>query len=410
MTSETLLKPSDARPDHVLEELYWDGDVREYARSGPHDDPYLNVAGLFDGPDIIYARGAYRGYPGWLLKRNEHVAQAFMDHEHFSSAFGEVGTMLGVDWRQNPLEIDPPDHRKYRQLLQPIFNPSAINKIEGMVRDVCRELIGRIRDRDGCDFTADFAAYFPSYVFLNLMGMPLDALPQFLAWENAFMRAPDPQDRVTALKSIVGYFEEYTAEKRAAPGEDLVSHIVTSEIDGRRLNHGEVMGMCVVLYLGGLDTVMSSLGWYFNHLAGDPELQQILREDPSRIPAAVDELLRAFGVVALKRVVTRDFEFHGVAMKKGDLVSLATYLASRDPKAFPDPHRIDIDRNARHVTLATGVHNCLGIHLAKREIRIVLEEWLAAFSGIRIAEGQRPHWHSDGVWGIHALPLTWDRR
>jgi cytochrome P450 len=196
-----MLRPSDIRPDHVPVKLYWDQDIREYARTGPYDDPYLNVSRLFGGPDILYARGAYRGYPGWLLTRNDHIAEAFMDHAHFSSAFGELGALLGVDWRQNPLEMDPPEHRHYRQLLQPHFNPSAINGIDNMVRGVCRELIGKIRDRGGCDFIADFAAYFPSYIFLNLMGMPLEALPQFLECDLPRCNRSSPISRIMQPKS-----------------------------------------------------------------------------------------------------------------------------------------------------------------------------------------------------------------
>ena len=123
----------------------------------------------------------------------------------------------------------------------------------------------------------------------------------------------------------------------------------------------------------------------------------------------MDELLRAHGVTAQLRLVTRDIEFHGVHMRAGDMVSIPTFLASRDDRAYADPHRIDIDRKPRHLTLATGPHNCLGIHLAKREIKIVLEEWLSRTSSIRITEGDSYRWQNHGVWGVSYLPLSWER-
>jgi len=396
-------------PAHVPADLAWDHDVIKFA-SG-FDDPFIGLADhLHAGPDIVYARGTLRSEPGWLLTRHAHIEEAHLRPDLFSSDnWAQTRELLGVDWAMNPLEIDRPAHTAYRMILQPWFTPRAITALEPMVRQVCRELIAKLEDRDGCEFISEFAQLFPSYIFLSLMGMPRERLPEFLAWEEMFFRAKDNAERAAGLGAIGDYLAEFTAEKRANPGDDLVSAIVTAKIDGRPLNHGEVMGMTMNLYAGGLDTVLSSLGWYFRYLAGDPELQARLRADPQDIPAAVEEFLRAFGITSDRRIVAQDCEFHGVVMKKGDWVALPTGLAGRDPREWPNPHVIDIDRRPRHVTLARGVHVCLGMHLARREIKIVLEEFLSRFSNIRTPEGEKALWHLEGVWGVHHLPLIWDR-
>ena len=406
--TDSLTRP-DWLPAHVPQELAWDGVISAFAST--FEDPFVGVSDhLHAGPDIIYARGHFRDQPGWLLTRHSHIEDVFADHELFSSAdWAQTRDLLGVDWALNPLEIDPPMHGVYRDVLKPWFSPSAVNALERRVRQICRELIARFEDKGGCEFISEFASLFPSYIFLSLMGMPRDRLPEFMRWEHMYFRGETQEIRAAGLRAIFDYLASYAAERRADPGDDLVSAIVTAQVNGRPLDDGEVMGMAMVLYTGGLDTVLSSLGWYFRHLAGDQPLQARLRAHPEDIPRAVDEFLRAFGITGNRRRVTRDCDFHGVRMKKGDWISLPTFLASRDAREFPDPHIIDLDRRPRHVTLARGVHFCLGAHLARREIRVVLEEFLARFTNIRIPAGERARWHAEAVWGIDHLPLEWDR-
>ena len=214
--------------------------------------------------------------------------------------------------------------------------------------------------------------------------------------------------RAWGARSILHYLEGHVEQRQREPRKDLMTAIINGQVKGRPLNHGEILGMVMTLYFGGLDTVLSSLGWYFRHLATDQALQTRLRDNPDDIPAAADELLRAFGVVGTHRVVVEDMEFHGLNLKKGEIVMVPGWLASRDEREYPDPHKIDPDRKARHLTLATGVHNCLGAHLARREIKIVLEEWLSSFQSIRIAPGKPQTWDATGVWAMTELWLDLD--
>lgn len=408
MNAQFELRPQ-VRPDHVPDHLFWDHDLSEFAAG--LEDPFHLSRHLQDAPPFVFARGASYGQPGWIPTRYDVLEEVFMNARTFSSTEGnDITLMLGVDWRLNPLEYDPPVHGKYRRVIQSIFMPGEVAKLDGMIRDVLYGLLARIEHREGCEFVEDFASEFPSRVFLNLMGLPHEMLLQFLSWEHDFLRAPDMEDRVKAARSIKDFLEDFVARRRAEPPRgDLTSVILQGQVDGKPLTHGETMGMCMVLYLGGLDTVMSSLGWHFRYLATHPELQQRLRDRPEDIPGAVEDLLRAHGVTMTRRVVTEDVEFRGARLKKGDWVVLPTAVASRDPERFPDPDRVDPDRKARHMTFASGAHNCLGIHLAKREIRLVLEEWLKRFSDIRIPEGEAPRWHTKAVWGINHLPLQWTR-
>lgn len=410
---ETMTGTKSAFPPHVPEELRWDHDIDRYAAE--LDDPFLGAARLHQGEPIFFASGATRGRPGWIVTPYALIEEVFTRHDLFSSVgHTDVRGLLGVDWYLNPLEIDPPEHKAYRSVLQPLFQPKKVKELEDDVRQICEELIAPLKARKNCDFIKDFAQLFPSYVFLRLVDLPRDLLPQFLEWEDSFMRAPDIERRIKAARAIKDYLESVISSRRENPGSDLISFIVTTEIqspDGsgmRRLTPDEVIGMCMTFYLGGLDTVTSSLGWHFRYLASHPDLQQRLRSQPELIPGAVNDLLRAFGVTGTARVVTQDFEFHGVLMKKGEFVVGPPFLASRDPKVYVDPDRIDPERNARHLTFASGVHNCLGIHLAKREIQLVFEIWLKNFDNIHITEGAAVKWHTSGVWGIDQLPLSWD--
>ncbi|MET0377948.1 MAG: cytochrome P450 [Spongiibacteraceae bacterium] len=394
-------------PSHVPTELIWDHpEIKTFARQLA--DPYDIVAPLHAGPDIIWARGAAYGEPGWILTRHDPIQDAFLDPATFTSTETyEVGPLLGVDWRQVPLELDPPDHRAYRMVLQPWFNPNAINRLETFIRDTANELIERFEARGQCEFFSEFSCLFPSYIFLHLMGMPRENLDEFLGWTHGFMRSTDMSVRIASIRKIRDYLESYIAKRRQeAPRDDLVDTILTAQVDGKPLTHNEVMGMCIMLYLGGLDTVVSSLGWYMRYLATHPNLQERLRANPGDIPAAVADFLRAHGVVMTRRKVTRDVEFHGVKMLKGDWVVLPTQLAGRDDRIYTEPERVDPDREQRHLTLGKGVHNCLGAHLAGREIKIVLEEFLARFSSIRIAKGAEIKFDIEGVWAVTQLPLS----
>jgi cytochrome P450 len=403
--SDQTTKP--AIPDHVPRALVWDHDLDQFNRE--LDDPFLAASRLHGGPDIVWSTKASHGQPGWVITRHELIAEAFVDYAHFSSQRGaNIDAVMGPAIRMIPTEVDPPEHHAYRQMLTPFFTPGAIASLEGQVRETCEGIVAKFAGAGGCEFIGDFAQIFPNSIFLSLMGMPVDMLPQFLEWEEKLMRGQDASEKLQAGAAIFGYLKGFLAEQKQSPRTKLIKAITTASINGRPINDVEMLGTCFLLYAAGLDTVYSTLGWIMRYLAGDQALQQRLRDNPQDIPKAVDEFTRAFGVASSSRTVTSDVVFHGVPMRKGDVVLLPTYLASRDPGTYDNPHVIDIDRKSRAMSFATGPHACVGIHLAKRELRVVIESFLSHFNNIRIPAGEQYAYHTGGVLGVDRLPLEWD--
>jgi cytochrome P450 len=394
-------------PAHVPPELVWDNSFDRFTAEG--DNPFHAVTRLHDGPPLIWATDASYGRPGWVATRYDMIAEIMMDHTHFSAERpGMIADLLGVNLRLNPIEIDPPAHHGYRRNLNPAFTARAMGALEEPVRATCMALIAKFDSNGGCEFIHDFAIPFPTYVFLDLMGMPREKAADFLSWEERLMRGATMNDRVSAARAIYAYLEGHKAQQMGCPVNDVNDSICTATFEGRPLEHLEAMGMYYVLWVGGLDTVYSTLGWVMRHLASHPDLQARLRENPQEVPAAVEEFSRAFSVVVTHRQVAQDFSFHGAPLRKGEEINLPLSLANRDPRVFPNPHIVDIDRKPRQIAFGTGAHSCLGIHLAKREIRVVVEEFLRRFRNIRIAEGETYQFHTGRTFGIDWLPLVWD--
>jgi cytochrome P450 len=397
-------------PEHVPAELAWDHDYNEFSAAGG-GDPFRALGQLHAGPNMLWARRIDRLNAGWLPTRHALIREILTDAERFSSV-GQDSFMkaIGVDWRLIPLEYDPPDHHLYRKALEPFFSPSAVNELDGAVRNVCGELIEAFDSPDRCEFIREFAEKFPSYVFLDIMGMPRERLPQFLEWERGMLRPESPAQQVEAMTAILGYLEAFVREQRASPTSALMKSVVSARYnDDRPFTDSEILSICYVMYIGGLDTVYSTLGWIMWHLARDMALQDRLRDHPEDMTNAIEELLRAFSVTGSQRRVARDMDFHGVRLREGDRVLIALALAGRDPEAYADPHKVDIDRPVRHIAFGTGAHTCLGLRLAKREIRIVLESFLSRFRQIRIPAGVDCSFHTGVVIGMDRLPLEWTR-
>lgn len=398
-----------AIPAHVPAQLVWDHDINVFPAL--FADPYAGACeAIHAGPDIVWCTSAYNGRPGWLMTRFALIEEVHLDPARFAAGLSrDITVLLGHEVPLLPSESDPPEHRIYRQFIQPWFQPSFVAGLDARIREICRDLIAGFEARGSCEFVAEFSSLFPSSVFLALMGLPRELLLQFLAWEHDFLRGDSFETRARAAREIHDYFAGLIDERRRHPEGDMVSMIANGAIEGRRLSDDEARGMCIMLYIGGLDSVTSGLGWYMRHLALDPVLQAALRDAPALIPDAIEEFVRAYGTNSTMRTVTGDIAFHGVAMKRGDIVVLPTFFASRDPRQYRDPHRFDIARKARTMTFATGAHNCAGIHLAKREIRIVLEEFLARLPNIRIPAGDAAVLTTQTIWGVKRLPLEWDR-
>lgn len=394
-------------PDHVPPELVHLFDFR----TGLGSDPHATIAQLHKGPRVFYSpvshqeRGA-AAIGSWVLTKAEDIRQMLQRTEVFSSAQPRSHAM-GETWRLIPLETDPPEHGLYRAPLSPLFSPGRIKLLEPRLRQIAVELVEEIKDRGECEFVRDFGEPFPVRLFLELMGLPRSDLPKFRDWADTIVH--DRERRGEAMAAVKAHLEGTIAERRAKPGDgDLVSQVIAMKAGDRPFDDIEVLGAVFLLFIGGLDTVVSSLSYHFRYLAEHPEDQARLRADPSLIPDAVEELFRAFAIVTTGRYVTQDVEFAGVLMKQGDMVAGSTVLSTSDPDEFANPEVIDITRCPnRHNAFSFGPHRCLGSHLARREIQVAMEEWFKRVPPFRIRPGTEIEALGGGVLGLKAMPLVW---
>jgi cytochrome P450 len=351
-----------------------------------------------------------------VFTEHDTILTGLQDPGLFSSR-ATVPTMPDPPYNWVPLMIDPPDHTKWRRLLGGWFTPKRIESMDSFMRDRCAALVDEIAPRGACDFVADFAGRFPTGIFLEILGLPIDELGRFMAWEDAIMHYstesdPDHAKLFAAMGEVQGYFADLIAERRAAPGgeaDDIVSAAVSWSIDGAPVSDDDLLGCMLLLFMAGLDTVASQLSYTFHHLAGHPSDRARMVADPQLVPVVVEESLRAFPIVMLGRRVSRDVEFAGCPLKAGEMVSFALPSAGRDEKVYPHGTEVDLDRGmVRNISFGAGPHRCLGSHLARRELAIALEEWHRRIPDYRIIDAAAVSERAgNGVFGIERLPLTW---
>ncbi|MET0370662.1 MAG: cytochrome P450 [Sphingobium sp.] len=363
-----------------------------------------------DLPPIFWAPQISEGRDGWVVNDGLAIRKLLADTEHFSNkAKFSIRSVAKRAVLPIPSLSDPPDHGFYKALLFPRFAPKYFTALEQEIRTTARTAIDGFRDRGHCEFMADFAFEFPIKVFLMLMGLPLEMTARFLAWEHEMMRGANIQVIADTISSVTEYLAEEIADRRVRPRDDLITFGLQAEHKGRKLNEEELAGYCLNLFLGGLDTVSAAMSHQFVHLATHPEQQARLREDPGLIADAVDELTRAYAVIIQMRDCVKPIEIRGQQILPGDRVCMPTQIANRDPAVFESPAEIIFDRKPQHMTFGTGPHFCLGVHLARRELRTAVEEFLAAIPQFRIAEGHAVAYDLGGIFQPVALPLTWDR-
>jgi cytochrome P450 len=292
--------------------------------------------------------------------------------------------------------------------MNPVFAPKRLKLVEADIQTTARRLVDSALAKGQSEFISDFAEVFPVTIFLSLMGLPHDHTSQFLAWEHGILHTPDLETRIESTRAVRDYLATLVRDRRKRPADDLISFVIASDVAGRPVTDQEATSMCLLLFMAGLDTVTAALGFIFKHLAEHPGHQQQLRDDPSLIPGAIEELLRAYPLAVGNRVITRDVEFHGVTMKAGERISMPTMLAGRDANTFAQPDVVEFRREgASHITFAAGPHRCLGSHLARRELKCALEEWLNRAPPFRVKSGETPRAHASAVFGVDYLPLTW---
>jgi len=400
-----------AIPQHVPPEL-----VREfnfYTSPGmtptPFGDPQLATSCLHAGPPVFYSPSNTRDGQGtWVVVKDADQRRVLQDPDTFSSHRRIFSGALGEDWPLIPLELDPPLHGIFRSLLNPLLAPRRVLAMEPVVRARAVELIEAIRARgSSCDVMKDFTFPFAVSIFLQFLGIPFDRLWEFVGWGNDMFHGA-PERRLAANRVVIAFLDDLAERRRREPADDFMSFLVGAQVEGRSLTAQEVRAISILLFAAGLDTVAVALGFDLYHLARTPEDQRSLRENPSRILRASEELLRAYASVTPIRIATRDVELCGAPIRRGDLVSCPTMVGNRDPAEFADPDRVDFNREEnRHAAFAYGPHRCMGSHLARREVVIGLEEWLARVPPFKIKAGTVPLTFGGFVFGVENLILEW---
>ena len=374
-----------------------------------HPQPMYRM--LRDSMPVLRVDGA-----GVVVSRRADIDEALRHPELFSS------NMSAVDLKNIrpliPLQIDPPAHKNFRKILDPLFAPKQMALLEEPVSKLVNDLIDGFVDDDEIDFARQFSIPFPSQVFLTLLGLPLDELPTFLKMKDGIIRpshvvgeAPDSdathEYQREIAESIYEYFEKVLDERQLEPRDDLLTRFLDTEVDGERLTRNDILDICFLFLIAGLDTVTASLDCFFGYLADNPEQRRRLVEDPSLIPAAVEELLRwETPVTGVARVAVDETELSGCPIHKGEQVSLLLGSANTDEGEFDDADEVRFDRGTnRHLAFGGGVHRCLGSHLARQELRIALREWHRRIPDYAVKPGHTLE-YTPGIRSLDAFPMV----
>ena len=393
-------------PEHVSPDRVFDFDI--YADPRVTEDVQASYARILaDAPDVFWTpqNGGH-----WMVKRYDAIREILHDYEHFSAREMPIPRVPNPPY-MIPLNVDPPANIPYRQALMPMFSPKAVRAMEPKIRDWAIKIIESVSDKGECDFLHDVSSLFPVSVFMELMGMPLDRLREFRDLANAFFEAHDKESIQKLSAQILTEFTAFIDDRLANPGgTDLITHLLTADVVGdRKLNRDEVLAMCFVLFLGGMDTVTNVTAFSMRQLARDPAMQKLLAEQPNRIPDFIDEGIRCFSVINPPRICAKETERFGVKFMPGDMVLNLHSIAGLDDRANAQPFDFDIDRKeSNHLTFSAGPHLCVGQILARAEILALVEEWLKRIPSFRPKPGAKNGFRIGKVLAIHALPLEWD--
>jgi len=315
----------------------------------------------------------------WAISRFEDVWNATLDLETLSTeAIEETQTLLPM------LNfLDPPRHDRLRSLVSRAFTFRRVNEMEGRVRSLARELLDDLEGRSECELVREFAEPLPGRIISEMIGVPPERRETFL-FHTRRMLTTDPTKSITEMiedpsKRIYEEFERVLAERRAAPGADLMSALIAAELDGEKLTDPEILGFCYQLIVAGNDTTTSLIGNAAVLFAQHPDQLRLLAREPARLPNAIEEALRYEPPAqALPRQTRKPFVLHGRTIPVDQRVLLVWAAANLDEREFEDPERFDVTRKVvRHLSFGHGVHFCLGASLARMEARIAFEELLA---------------------------------
>jgi cytochrome P450 len=399
------------RPAHVPVDRVYDIDM--YALDGIEEGYHeawkrVQQPGV---PDLVWTP---RTGGHWIATNGDTVREIYSDPSRFSSENIWLPKEAGEKYEMVPTRMDPPEHTPYRKALDKGLSLAQMRKVEDRVRAVAAELIENIAPHGHCDFSADYANVFPIKVFMALADLPMEDVPLLTGFAKQMTRPEGntPEEQAATLESgnkgFFAYVDPIIRARRGSERDDLITIMVNAEINGEPITHEKALGLVSLLLLGGLDTVVNFLSFMMIYLARHPELVAELRTDELKLKRSAEEMFRRFPVVSEARMVAKDQVYRGVELKRGEMILLPTALHGLDEQENRDPLTVDLDRRGiSHSTFGGGPHRCAGMHLARMEAIVTLEEWLKHIPEFQMPEDSRPLYHSGIVAAVDDVQLVW---
>ena len=388
------------------------------ARSPVHEFDYIADAGLLADCHARYWELKERAPPvfwtnhnggHWVCNTGAAVTQVLRHPEIFSSRILSIPANPNQP-KMIPEMLDPPEHRPYRQMLRPFFESKAIAPLEQRVVEWTDELLDAVVDQGECEFVATIASRLPVVVFMELFGFPMAKFDEFRHLVVDFFNArATPEERNRLAQTIIGHIAELIQQRMAEPRDDMISKIIASDIEGRKPSFEELMSIGFLMFLAGLDTVTNAMSFGLRHLAHDDKLRQRAIDDPAVIPDMVEELLRRYAFVAAPRFIVEDTILEGAQLKAGDAILAPLPLVGWDEGLNPDPESVSVERQFyRHAAFGSGIHTCLGLHLARLELVVFYRAWFAKIGHFRQVEKGDESCRGGSVMALEHLHLAWD--
>ena len=396
-------------PSHVPADRVHDFNI--YAPLQDGMDPYQSVRHIVDSalPDLFWTRNN-GGH--WVALRSGPIEEIARDPVTFSCKRMLIPDECNFEtpWFV-PSMADPPEHSGYRAILNPMFSPRKMEARRAEVAELTGQLIDELRPRGECEFMTDFAQQMPVMIFLRLLDLPQEDRPRLIRIAHDLVNPPTGDDaRDAGIKRMFDYLRPFVAERLANPGDDVLSQIVNARHQGRPMDEEERIGVASNVLQGGLDTVTAVLGWISKYLAEAPAVRRRLNEQPDRIPAAVEEILRRHPPTTHTRRLAADTRLHGLELRRNDQIAWISAMYNLDEQHCPHAMDVDIDRK-RIATFSFGIgtHICLGIFLARMELAVFVKEWLARIPDFSIKPGTTLSYRTGSAIAIDALPLIWPK-
>lgn len=340
----------------------------------------------------------------WIATRGTDIKTIQIDYRRFSQRSNIIPP---TPMNMIPMNVDPPAQAAYRAIIQPAFAPDKLALMVDHARKLAVDLIEDLKPRGECEFVSAFASKLPVLVFLKMMDLPEEDR-EYLKAAAEPLADGDASKTIALLEVMKAYLAKWIAIRAANPGDDMISRIVHAKVDGRALARSEIEAMCLLLLLGGLDTVVALLSFSARFLARNPAHRQQLIEQPDIMPNAIEELIRRHGIVNTARLITHDFEYKGVNFLRGDHVCIPNCLYGLDGRLFENPLLVDFRRQPMgHSAFGAGPHFCPGAALTKNELAVFLEEWLRRIPDFHITPGGAPVALTGNLNTMKHLPLSW---